>query len=271
MALQWHASDLRNIQYDLKWIYLLIHLISLEKQSAEGLSLGFVGLWAVGDVLNLAGSIWAHLVPTTIMVGMYYIFSDVVIICEVLYYRTIRQVKGEEIEDEVTPLLADSEVSTIDPSQTSLLHEVAYNVSACLAVVLLGVLGWSISMMLIHDEGRPREPKEEDHLAVGPQVLGYTSAMLYLCARIPQILKNYRKKKTDGLALLFFIFSVFGNLTYAASILIYSQDMEYLVANIPWLLGSLGTLAFDFMILGQFLIYRHVQEEPEIEQSLINT
>lgn len=241
-----------------------------EKKSADGLSLGFVGLWAVGDVLNLAGSIWAHLVPTTIVVGLYYILSDVVIICEVLYYRTVARAKNQLEAEEETSLLNPSADLQNNFSSNSCLQTVLYNVAACVAVTVLGVAGWYVSVLLVNDDAEPNNP-QTDHIMAGPQILGYTSAVLYLCARIPQIIKNYRKKKTDGLALLFFIFSVFGNLTYATSILIYSQDLEYVLANIPWLLGSLGTLAFDFMILAQFLIYNHEGEETEIEHSLINT
>lgn len=37
-------------------------------------------------------------------------------------------------------------------------------------------------------------------------------------ARIPQIAKNYREKSCDGLALLFFLLSLMGNITYGAGV-----------------------------------------------------
>lgn len=252
-------------------------LTHVERKSADGVALGFVVLWAIGDVLNLAGSVWAHLVPTTIMVAVYYIFSDLVIILEVLYYRSRVAAKDEyegDSDDETSPLIeAPAELFVENERRSSVLSEVLYNVGACLGVTLLGALGWYLSTLMMPKD-MPDDPSEsKDALTVGPQILGYTSAMLYLCARIPQIFKNYRKKKTDGLALLFFIFSVFGNLTYAASILAYSQESEYLITNISWLLGSLGTLAFDFVILFQFLLYRQRHEEVVVdsETSLLNT
>jgi uncharacterized protein with PQ loop repeat len=76
-----------------------------------------------------------------------------------------------------------------------------------------------------------------------------------LSARIPQIVKNYREKSCEGLALLFFILSLTGNLTYGVGILCHSLEKEYLITNLPWLIGSLGTMVEDGIIFLQFRIY----------------
>ncbi|KAI5289513.1 hypothetical protein KEM52_000760, partial [Ascosphaera acerosa] len=57
------------------------------------------------------------------------------------------------------------------------------------------------------------------------------------------------------LSLLFFIMSVMGNVTYGFSILFHSVDQDYLITNLPWLLGSLGTIAEDAIIFCQFRLY----------------
>ncbi|KAI9829202.1 MAG: hypothetical protein M1826_005797 [Phylliscum demangeonii] len=92
-------------------------------------------------------------------------------------------------------------------------------------------------------------------VAWGPQVLGYLSACFYLGARIPQIIKNHRDRSCEGLALLFFILSVLGNVSYAGGILFHSLERGYLLLNLPWLLGSLGTVVQDVVIFVQFRIY----------------
>ncbi|KAK3994965.1 putative vacuolar amino acid transporter YPQ1 [Cladorrhinum sp. PSN332] len=91
--------------------------------------------------------------------------------------------------------------------------------------------------------------------AVVGMILGYFSAVCYLCARIPQIIKNYKEKSCEGLALLFFLLSLTGNFTYGASVISYSQEGDYLVRALPWLLGSLGTIVEDCVIFVQFRIY----------------
>ncbi len=74
-------------------------------------------------------------------------------------------------------------------------------------------------------------------------------------ARIPQIIKNYREKSCEGLALLFFLLSLTGNSTYGASVMAYSQERDYFLRALPWLLGSLGTMVEDCIIFVQFRIY----------------
>lgn len=58
-----------------------------------------------------------------------------------------------------------------------------------------------------------------------------------------------------GLALLFFLLSLTGNLTYGISLLVYSQDKKYLLNAFPFLLGSIGTIVEDCIIFVQFRLY----------------
>jgi solute carrier family 66 (lysosomal lysine-arginine transporter), member 1 len=99
-----------------------------------------------------------------------------------------------------------------------------------------------------------------------------------LSARIPQIIKNYKEKSCEGtsilthvatfsctsclvltfipgLALLFFMLSLTGNLTYGTSLVAYSQERKYLLNALPFLLGSLGTIVEDCIIFVQFRLY----------------
>src|SRR5262245_3873542 len=98
-------------------------------------------------------------------------------------------------------------------------------------------------------------------------------------ARVPQIIKNYREKscegscvssrlgpvtnltRTKGLALLFFLLSLTGNMTYGLSLVAYCQDKKYLLRALPWLLGSLGTMVEDCIIFIQFRLYANQQRK----------
>ena len=48
-------------------------------QSGEGLSVGFVVIWLVGDLCNLSGAILAGLLPTIIILGVYVRQSNAVV------------------------------------------------------------------------------------------------------------------------------------------------------------------------------------------------
>lgn len=77
-----------------------------------------------------------------------------------------------------------------------------------LAVYILGIAAWFVSREVIGaDPGAPDaddgaggqdDGSETPLMAVG-LALGYTSAVCYLCARIPQIIKNYKEKSTEGM------------------------------------------------------------------------
>jgi hypothetical protein len=56
-----------------------------------------------------------------------------------------------------------------------------------------------------------------------------------------------------------------GNLTYGAGILFHSLEREYILTNLPWLIGSLGTMVEDGIIFLQFRMYSQ-QPEAAIEE-----
>ena len=44
-------------------------------------------------------------------------------------------------------------------------------------------------------------------------------------------------------------------MAYGLSLVAYSQERDYLITALPWLLGSLGTVVEDSIIFVQFRIY----------------
>ena len=141
------------------------------------------------------------------------------------------------------------------PSLTSLdiqsapLKAVLINSSAVIAVVISGILGFYLSNLY-----RPKLPHHDhDHdaeieISTLGQIFGWGCAVLYLGSRIPQVVKNFRRKSTEGLSLLFFLFACLGNITYVLSIVSASLDPRYLLVNLSWLAGSAGTLLLDGLV-----------------------
>lgn len=62
------------------WIFLLLPQLveNYQQQSAEGISLTFLCIWFLGDVTNLAGAVWAGLVPTVVALAAYFCVADAV-------------------------------------------------------------------------------------------------------------------------------------------------------------------------------------------------
>jgi solute carrier family 66 (lysosomal lysine-arginine transporter), member 1 len=301
-------------------------------------SVPFLLLWLAGDICNLAGALWARLVPTVVVIAVYFCITDGVLLSQCGYYNVVNRKRGafdaaeageagkdgdvvsgdrgapgvgnesasgasmEELGEE-EPLLARQRSGSITipgsarkgarrsttGSATArrrssvqrhdllaqMLEEGAGNWSqlwirntlSVLVIVVVGSAGWAAAWgsgawkpTPVPDGGDGPEQTGP----VGAEILGYISAVAYLGARIPQIVKNAREKSCEGLSLLFFVLSLLGNLTYGAGIMFHSLDREYLVTNVPWLIGSLGTMVEDVVIFIQFHLYARNKNDEAI-------
>jgi hypothetical protein len=225
-------------------------------QSGEGLSVLFVLVWLIGDICNLLGAVLANLLPTVILLGLYYSMCDMILLGQIYYYKWKRHSLALTLErGERAPLLAASQNE--QPSQSSStsasLFMLRYACATCF-VILVGIAASWLS--------------EDTHSAVEPgnlptaplwliQTLGWTSAISYLGARIPQIFKNF-KTRCEGLSPALFFFAILGNITYCLSICAKSMDPDYLLLSAGWLAGSALTVFLDIVVIAQFFYYRSV-------------
>ncbi|KAJ9663941.1 hypothetical protein H2201_005423 [Coniosporium apollinis] len=275
------------------WIFLLVpQLIENYRQgSAEGISLAFLIVWFIGDITNLAGAIWAGLVPTVIALAIYFCFADLVLISQCLYYNLVnarrekRRKRSAALSDasEEEPLLSrrnsearsiglpgshrrrssaasrrrrESSLPSLGGEEENGTSEWVKNALSIVGVCVVGAAGWAIAWRSGVWKPTPTDSADgPTEMALGAQILGYASAVCYLGARIPQIIKNYREKSCEGLSLLFFMLSLLGNLTYGAGIIFHSVEREYFLTTLPWLIGSLGTMVEDATIFVQFRLY----------------
>lgn len=311
---------------------------NFRRSSAEGLSMEFLVIWLLGDLFNIIGAVLQGVLPTMIILAIYYTFADIVLIVQCLYYRRFSPKGGkgnghlQAVEDaptERSPLLADGqqgrdttsgdqdnglgrrrsrptlahldethhlspatplhpqpkdaqEVEAFKPSQPrSWTQAILFNSTAVLLVVLAGIAGYYLSPSAPdhHPHDTPADEQMESlQFSLWGQIFGYICAVLYLASRVPQILLNYRRKSTEGLNALFFIFACIGNLTYVFSIFAFSpicsehlrghwregtcEEGEalaiygrYILVNLSWIIGSAGTLGLDFTVFAQFFLY----------------
>jgi uncharacterized protein with PQ loop repeat len=292
---------------------------NFRRSSADGLSLEFIVIWLAGDVFNILGAVMQGVLPTMLILAVYYTLADIVLLVQCGWYRGwLRPGARQESDapDETSPLLGNGAVTgnghhahgehidvshlspatplTLEtskhpsppPPPTSMAKTVTLNTFAILLVILSGIAGWYLSNVSSTSQTPPdRTPHPNDELIlnVWGQVFGYLCALLYLGSRLPQILLNYRRKSTDGLSGLFFLFACLGNVTYFLSIFAYSPECydaegrerecasgealkvygQYLLVNASWLLGSIGCLGLDFTILTQFLMYNGQSPKSE--------
>ncbi|ODQ81627.1 hypothetical protein BABINDRAFT_159894 [Babjeviella inositovora NRRL Y-12698] len=103
-------------------------------------------------------------------------------------------------------------------------------------------------------------------------VSAWSCTALYLCSRAPQLYANHKRRTTSGLSIYLFIAALLGNITYTVSLLTspnaqgkYGNDFLYL--ELPYLLGSCGTVGFDLFLLGQWYIFDVRGKMPYVQQS----
>ncbi|KAJ9612261.1 putative vacuolar membrane transporter for cationic amino acids [Cladophialophora chaetospira] len=312
---------------------------NFRRGSAEGLSIVFIVVWLAGDVFNILGAILQGVLPTMIILAIYYTLADIVLMGQVFYYRGFTltdevKPKHSQIGDaETRPLLHSGSVTQppsrdehersnsisqwqrhlsvdgthlspatplLDPPKptdppairnakpTSTLQTVLWNSFAILLVCAAGVFGWWIGEQRSrhkHHHVKQDEPEPLEYDVLG-QVFGYLCAVLYLGSRVPQLLLNYKRKSTEGVSLLFFLFACIGNLTYDMSIFAYSPIchkpghcepgeaktiyLRYIAVNASWIAGSLGTLLLDMAIFVQFFLYQKEDDEEDNEVAVVD-
>uniref|UniRef100_A0A383VI65 Uncharacterized protein n=1 Tax=Tetradesmus obliquus TaxID=3088 RepID=A0A383VI65_TETOB len=101
----------------------------------------------------------------------------------------------------------------------------------------------------------PVEPPVRDLAFMVGTALGYCSSVLYLCSRVSQIYKNYCRQSSEGLALAMFMMAVCANLCTGTGIIMRTFTVRELMEQLPWIIGTLGTISLDMVILWQSLRY----------------
>lgn len=182
-----------------------------------------------------------------------------------------------------TPLHGDANGqvhSAPRPTPQSTTQTILFNLGTIILVIAAGVFGWwlSATQTMPSDDTPADTPDSTPDFNLWGQIFGYICAALYLGSRIPQLLLNYRRKSTDGISMLFFLFACLGNLTYVLSIVVYKPRCRhercaegeagriygrYIAVNFSWLLGSFGTLILDACVFVQYFLYRADESDSE--------
>ncbi|KAK7746145.1 vacuolar membrane transporter [Diatrype stigma] len=302
---------------------------NFRRGSADGLSLHFIIIWLAGDVFNILGAVLQDVLPTMIILAVYYTIADLVLLAQCFYYKGFT-LKDEPTKqqtpppprkanhaDEVEAANANERTALLDrhfeqrerrgsdwshlnpaapmlsappatpPPQPTRLQAAFWNSVAVLMVCAAGVVGWYLSRRYADGgDGSGAAPPEDAEgglpaFSLWGQIFGWFCAVLYLGSRLPQLLLNWRRKSTDGVSMLFFLFACLGNLTYVLSIFAYDPHCgagpgsrcqpgeagriygRYILVNLSWLAGSLGTLFLDLGIFAQFFIYSQNEAAEE--------
>ncbi|KAI5459855.1 PQ loop repeat-domain-containing protein [Mariannaea sp. PMI_226] len=275
---------------------------NFQRSSADALSIQFIIVWLLGDVFNILGAVLQGVLPTMIILAIYYTIADIVLLGQCFYYRGFTwrdppattpkpapNARGEP--NERTGLLnnggtfherRDSGWSALSPAVSHIpdtpapskaptaMQTIVWNAIIIIMVCAAGVVGWFLGRKASGGKGDKTHGADDIHFNVLGQIFGYICTVFYIASRLPQLILNWRRKTTDGLSMLFFLFACLGNITYVLSIFAYDPKCahktcqpgeashiygKYILVNLSWLAGSLVTLFLDLGVFAQYFMY----------------
>lgn len=228
------------------WMYAQLPQIvmNFRRKSVEGLSFIFILFLNFGDFCNLIGAILNNGLVTQFITAGWFVFVDISCLLQYIWYNWIRKkcCKQNPNDQQYHPIYERAPAPSPAP-------------------LIVGFAAAASSPSI--------NPYKPPHLY--GTILGWLSATCYISSRMPQIITNFKRKRTEGLSIQFFWSAVLGNTTYALSIFLKDCSWNYIWQQFPWLMGSGGILFFDFTILIQFLCYRKNRFVEETTQTTENT
>ncbi|KAI8882756.1 PQ-loop-domain-containing protein [Backusella circina FSU 941] len=230
-----------------------------KRKSGESLSMTFLVIWLAGDIFNLLGVVMQNLLVTMFVLALYYTVSDICLIWQIFHYRH-KQVLFRT-QSETDPLLYRKKMKKVHSSSQ---NKKWFDLFCGSVIILTTGLSCYFYYQAGHQPDQSPLPEEEIQFNTISQVMGWSSALLYVGSRIPQLLKNWENKSTDGLSIGMFICAVMGNILFTSSIFLKSTHPSYIIMNLSWIVGSVFTVVFDFLIFVQFFIYNRSNDDKTI-------
>jgi hypothetical protein len=264
----------------------------------DALSGWFVAQWLAGDVSNLLGCLFTNQLPTQLITSVYFVCTDFILMGQYIYYKggkkalkrlsnTWNQTNSNHSKStrlKLIGLLTVLSMVALTQSHSQVNHQHSPSSSLSPASRVLH------SLPLAHNSVSPtyyissssallcNSPPElsDSQLFLG-SICAWLSGMLYFLSRFPQVIKNFQRHSVDGLSLGLFFCAVAANFCYGISIIFRLPiiDETFWLTVFPYLIGSLGTIIFDVLILTQAWMfgafsskheksnYKEIKDNPE--------
>ncbi|CAG8832462.1 38516_t:CDS:2, partial [Gigaspora margarita] len=179
-----------------------------KRKSGDAVALTFIFTWLFGDLFNLIGVILQNLLLTMILIAIFLCAVDAAIILQTFYYRFTRT---HHLDDPLQPQQQVRYTSQRDVYRFRV-KEFFEILGELFGVCVAGVVVYYVASLFQNNENNDEDYQMEMRLL--PKIFGWISTLLYLGARIPQIIRNHKSRSTEGLSLSMFCFSVMGTVTY---------------------------------------------------------
>lgn len=259
---------------------------NFKNKSAEGISPTFLILWFLGDFLSFTSCLMNDVVlKFQVYLSLFFLANDITLCFQYYYYNSVyprtlytslNAVTEETAEPTGSDVVGDSEVyktsarvihvrndsTSLDSLRTSNNSPTTSYNSTAKKVVAASLISGSNAFKIFTNELSKLVTREDNSLERLGLFLAWLMTVVYMSSRCPQLYKNYKRKSVEGINPVLFGAALIGNITYTLSILsscqfVYSDGKtEFFMKELPYILGSSGTVVFDVMYFYQRYIYR---------------
>ncbi|BGP36701.1 hypothetical protein JCM10449v2_000602 [Rhodotorula kratochvilovae] len=213
-------------------------------QRRNGTSPWFLGVWLLGDAVNVAGLILLGAQPTQIVLAIWYCFADLALTIELVFF-------------------GHSDWGARDPQRVKDLirriqrHETPWWFR--LTTHFRNYTFWDdLVLTTTPDTFKVKIPTEWDTRSFA---LGIAASLIFSFARIPEFISGERRSKrnekpehsVDDPLWWLLIIENFFNL---GSIFALSSKTEYFKVESPWIIGSVMSIMFDGILLWRVTVWR---------------
>lgn len=162
--------------------------------------------------------------------ALWYTVADICLIWQVIYYKQcVTELRSDENEavalttiktiKQRRPSVLESSEEASD-EENELLENEGVPVKQKMKPMWINLIGFcvltTVSVAFFYAYIVVRKDENENNIRLVPQILGWSSAFLYVGSRVPQLIKNWRQQSTEGLSSGMFTYAVFGNLFFAS-------------------------------------------------------
>jgi len=242
-----------------------------KRKSVEAVHPLFLIIWLLGDTTNLLGCILTQQLPFQLYTAIYFCIMDVFLLSQWGYYALIYKRSPDE-----EPLVFGKARSSsfgiygiliiINMSVISLLfygRDILFSQMAVNSPSALDSAFTPRMRELLTFRNGTTLPLCQLNVTLLPwevligDISAWMSCVLYLAARVPQIVRNYQRQTTQGLSITMFAIIFAANTFYGISVLMVLKaiDARFYASVLPFLIGSLGTLIPTTIVFGQWFYY----------------
>lgn len=230
------------------WMFALMPQVitNYKNKQTEALSPVFVVVWLAGDIFTLAGAIISQQPMTMILCGAYFCLNDVLMLSQSYIYRNNSSGGRRSSRSKSVATLC----------------AMALMVGGTIAATSTSMSPSTTGRTLLSENTNYCDDKSDNEVRfILGSVISWIAGMLYFFSRIPQIRHMISSRSAEGLDVRMFILCVaantFGGAQFIAKAAL-SNDFnvqKWCADTLPFVIGSTGTLVFDFIIIT--IYFRH--------------